>query len=305
MMARDRELPAPFAALNNWGMPLVPLVLSTLVPLFVVLWVADVGHLADLYAIGVVGAVAINLGSCCTNRDIALGKFERAGMALLSMLMIGIWITIAIEKPHALIFAMTIMGAGMAARWTVRNRSQIRSWVLAPVQNPLLTPATIAPSVTPPLQPRSKTEPTRPRAESKPPVRRIMVATGGSVELFLYALNHAKAQNAELFVLFIRHLAIATMGSSNDPDAALDPEAVDLFGYAATQAAEAGMPVHCLYALAWDVADAILDFAVTYGVDELVLGASKRGALWHTMKGDVIQGVAEYLPERINLLIHA
>jgi hypothetical protein len=45
--------------------------------------------------------------------------------------------------------------------------------------------------------------------------------------------------------------------------------------------------------------------AVTYGVDLLILGAPQRGRLWRLMKGDVIQEVAQYLPERITLLIHA
>ena len=45
--------------------------------------------------------------------------------------------------------------------------------------------------------------------------------------------------------------------------------------------------------------------AVTHGVDTLILGATQRGALWHAMKGDVLQEVAKYLPERIDLVIHA
>ena len=45
--------------------------------------------------------------------------------------------------------------------------------------------------------------------------------------------------------------------------------------------------------------------AVTHGADQLLLGSTKRGALWKAMKGDVIQAVAEQLPEGIDLLIHA
>ena len=45
--------------------------------------------------------------------------------------------------------------------------------------------------------------------------------------------------------------------------------------------------------------------AVTHGADLLLLGTTRRGTLWKAMKGDVIQAVAEQLPERIGLLIHA
>ena len=50
---------------------------------------------------------------------------------------------------------------------------------------------------------------------------------------------------------------------------------------------------------AWrrDIPDAILDMAVTHGADMLLLGTTRRGTLWKAMKGDVIQAVAEQLPE--------
>ena len=132
-----------------------------------------------------------------------------------------------------------------------------------------------------------------------------MVATRGNLELFRYALEAARTQHAELMILFVRHLAIATMGTSNVADIEADEEAKSFLAQASQEAEAAAVPARCLYAIAWDVGDAILDFAVTYGVDELVLGTSRRGALWQTMKGDVIRQVAEYLPERISLLIHA
>ena len=57
MMARDKELPGQFGGLNRWGMPVLPLLIGTVVPLATVLLAPDVGVLAELYAIGVVGAM--------------------------------------------------------------------------------------------------------------------------------------------------------------------------------------------------------------------------------------------------------
>jgi nucleotide-binding universal stress UspA family protein len=45
--------------------------------------------------------------------------------------------------------------------------------------------------------------------------------------------------------------------------------------------------------------------ALTHGADLLLLGTTRRGTLWRAMKGDVIQAVAEQLPESVGLLIHA
>lgn len=301
MMARDRELPPVFGAINTWGMPVAPLAFATVLPVLIVIVVPDVGELADLYAIGVVGAVAINLGTCSTNFGIPLGRVERVGMLALAALMIVIWLTIAYEKPHALLFAMTIMGAGLLVRFAVHKRAAIRRWMLAPTPFPLQV------ELARPLLPSFAGR--QPMA-SKPDLRtvkhrRIMIATRGNLKLLRFGLDEAKAKQAELLVLFVRHVAVPTLGSAAAADGRSDPEAVALFEQARQECAAAGVPLFCLYSIAYDVPDAILDFAVTHGVDTLILGASQRGALWHAMKGDVIQQVAQYLPDPVSLLIHA
>jgi nucleotide-binding universal stress UspA family protein len=134
---------------------------------------------------------------------------------------------------------------------------------------------------------------------------RVMVATHGNMKLFRFALAEAKAKQAELFALFVRHIAVPTMGPANVADVKADAEALAVLQQIEAEATAASVRVHSLYAVAYDVPEAILEFAATHSIDILILGASQRGALWHAMKGDVISQVAEYLPERINLLIHA
>jgi nucleotide-binding universal stress UspA family protein len=70
-------------------------------------------------------------------------------------------------------------------------------------------------------------------------------------------------------------------------------------------AKEKDVPVIPIYDSGISAADAILDHAVTLGVECLIMGISKRGALWRAFKGDVLQDVMEILPEQITLLIHA
>ena len=62
MLARDQEMPKPFARLNPHGVPLLPLVAAVALPLFLVALSDDLDALADMYAIGVVGAITVNLG---------------------------------------------------------------------------------------------------------------------------------------------------------------------------------------------------------------------------------------------------
>jgi nucleotide-binding universal stress UspA family protein len=311
MMSRDGELPPAFGGLNQWGMPVLPLVIGTLVPFVVVLAVPDVADLADLYAIGVIGAVAVNLGTCSTNFALAMRRWERAGMMALAALMLVIWATIAWEKPWAFVFAMSIMAARLAGRWVSRNRERIREWMLTPVPHAWQLPPVSPPPVSaPPVPPAEVLAPVSPPVSPAPPAAyasaaRLMVATRGNPKLLHFALAEAKARRAELLVLFVRQLAVIPMGSAGVPDAGQDAEAQALFRDCQAAADAAGVPVRFLYVEASDIAEAILDLAVTHGVDCLILGASQRGTLWRTMKGDVIQQVAQYLPERTALLIHA
>ncbi len=287
MMARDRELPQSFAGLNKWGMPLIPLAVSVLVPLVTVIAVPDVGNLADLYAIGVVGAVAVNLGSCVTTLSLPLKKWERTIMTFLAVLMTAVWITIAYEKPHALVFALGIVATGLTARWLTHHREAIGGTVTSVVGR-IIDMTSSSTSI-----------------EAVSHSTRFLVATQGSPKLVAFSLEQAKSFHAEVLFLYVRHIAIPMIGPAHKPDIANDPDAQKAAQYIQEQAATAGVPIRFLYTVADNIAETIVDFAVTYGVNQVIIGTTKRGALWRTMKGDVIQGVAQHLPDRTQLLIHA
>ena len=287
MMARDRELPNMFSGLNKWGMPLVPLVVAVVLPLITVIAVADVTQLGDLYAIGVVGAVAVNLGSCVTTADLPLKKWERALMSALAILMIVIWFTIAYEKPHALAFAGVIVVVGLTARLLTHHRKAIGGTVSS-LMGQIIDLKSISTSV-----------------EIHASLTRYLVATQGSPKLIAFSLEQAKSFHAEVLFLFVRHIAIPMIGPAHKPDIANDPDAQRAAKQIQEAGAAAGVPVKFLYTVADNIAETIVDFAVTYGCSQVMIGTTKRGALWRTMKGDVIQGVAQHLPDRTQLIIHA
>ena len=134
---------------------------------------------------------------------------------------------------------------------------------------------------------------------------RIMVPTTGNPRLLDFAMKECLTRQAELDVLFIRHLAVTPMGPTAPPTLAEDDDALSLFDRLREQSTTTGVPLRLLYGVARDIPEAILDMAVTHGADLLLLGTTRRGTLWKAMKGDIIQAVAEQLPERIGLLIHA
>ncbi len=63
-MAQDGDLPPAFRMLNRQGVPWVPLIAAVVLPVVVLESARGLEALGSLYAIGVTGAIGLNLGSC-------------------------------------------------------------------------------------------------------------------------------------------------------------------------------------------------------------------------------------------------
>ncbi|MFM7591534.1 MAG: universal stress protein, partial [Isosphaeraceae bacterium] len=358
MLSRDRELPSSFAFLNKFGMPLIPLVIASVVPTAVVLLFPDVTALSGLYAIGVVGAIGINLATISTNKKMALTKLERNTMRILTVVMLLIEATICQIKPEARGFALITLVVGISARLIAlavnpivklpaNRKSQYISIALVlgaiaaavisftpfgkmlPGWQGNLIDFSIALGLTVALAFLSDWAQHREGVhtglvehhegelpEGLKPVRRkmlfagkykaksrIMVASQGNAELLNYAIRECQAWQAEMQLLFIRHIAVNAIGPIVSITLDEDKAALDLFETVKAQCETAGVPLRLLYGVSRDVPDSILDFAVTHSADMLMLGVTRRGTLWTALKGDVIMSIARNLPESVGLLI--
>ncbi|HEY4281606.1 MAG TPA: universal stress protein UspA, partial [Chthoniobacterales bacterium] len=122
LMARDREIPSIFQQLNKWGVPAIGMVLATIIPVLLVILVKDMAGLADLYAVGVVGAIATNLGATATDRKLSIKRWERGLMFGTFVIMAAIELSLLIDKPNARYFAVTILAVGLILRGLVQER---------------------------------------------------------------------------------------------------------------------------------------------------------------------------------------
>ena len=124
LMSRDRELPEPFEKLNRFGVPNLGLIVATVIPALLVVAVKDVAGLADLYAVGVVGAIATNLGATSTDKKLDLRLWERTLMFCTFIIMATIELSLFVDKPNARLFAATILVFGLILRGLVTERAQ-------------------------------------------------------------------------------------------------------------------------------------------------------------------------------------
>src|SRR3989440_986682 len=112
MMSRDREMPRQFRRLNRHGVPLWPLFIATGLPVFVLLFAASFTALAGLYAIGVVGAITVNVGSCAFNRTKGFTWYDHVLFGITFVILAFVELTLAHTKLDALQFVLAVFIGG-------------------------------------------------------------------------------------------------------------------------------------------------------------------------------------------------
>ncbi len=288
LMSRDREMPAIFQRLNKWGVPSLGLALATIVPMLLVILVKDMAGLADLYAVGVVGAIATNLGATATDRKLSIKAWERTLMFSTFIVMASIEMSLLIDKPNARYFAVTILAVGLVLRGLVQERRMKKE-------------------VRPPLVPeRMDVDLAAPAPESAvgPAIggEAILCAIRGTGRTLDFALREARKTGSRLYLLFVREQAFMT-----EQDARRkwqdDEEASRVFNEAKQKAGD--QPPLFAYAVSPSAAETIVDIAATLGASRLILGAPQRNALINLLRGNVIREVSHSLPEEIDLLVYA
>src|SRR4051794_32955885 len=262
LMARDRELPGIFQRLNKWGVPSAGMLLATIVPMLLVVVVKDMAGLADLYAVGVVGAIATNLGATATDRKLAIKRGERALMIGTFVVMAAIEISLLVDKPNARYFAVTILAVGLILRGLVQERRARQE-----------ADAVVIPN---------GHEPT-PAVTDFTANHITLCAVRTKGRTLDFALREAKETGRRLYLLFVREQRFMT-----DEDRRRkwpqDDEAREVFSAAQKHAGEQ-QPQFC-YAVSGSAAETIVDVAATLGASRLVLGAPGRNALMNILHGN-------------------
>jgi amino acid transporter/nucleotide-binding universal stress UspA family protein len=287
-MSGDNELPRSFTRLNRNGVPTIPLVVSVALPVLVLLIAPGLEALAGLYAIGVVGAIVVDLGSTAFNRALPIGWLPRTVMGATFALLCCVWLTLAHTKPDALFFVTCVLLIGLALRaWSQKHKG------ITTVQ----VPKKVAEMV-------EKLE----AEDFKPTLHeggKILLCLRGITPVLKYAIETAKIRQASLYVLYVREVAVAFGASPSESKARWqdDPEAALIMKTAQTVGEHAGVKVIPVYAVAEKAGTAIADVAATLGVDELFIGASGHTALAHLLHGSVVQQVVKNLPDDIAVVI--
>jgi hypothetical protein len=246
--------------------------------------------LADLYAVGVVGAIATNLGASSTDPKLKLGIWERTLMFITFLIMLAIEISLFWDKPSARVFAGGVLLIGLILRGLAAEYSKRQSIAKAAS----LAAAAGVHAPTPATTFTYKMD----EISGSP----IMCAIRGVGKTLDFALDLSKQTHRPLYLLFIRTLPVLTEQDYRRRWQE-DEEARAIFEAAKGRAA--GHPVFPCYAVSDAVSHTIVDITATMGASYLILGAPERRGLVNLLRGDIIRDISDNLPDDIQLMVLA
>ncbi len=283
LMSKDKELPPVFSNLNRYGMPWFGLFIATLVPILVLCLEHDVTRLAALYAIGVVGAITINLAACCTNLNLSIKKYERVILGTAALVMIFVELTIIYEKHNAVLFALSVLLVGLAARSTGR-------WIEA---RRVVVPEILGINVL-----------TLEEARDLMPLysgSTLVAIKAVSPSLVEEAVTHVKGKGEKtVYTLFVEE---KPPGWAYPTEVEPSRESVKILNEAVQEFEKRGITAIPLWNLGDDPGGLIVKTSKELGLDTVMIGSTKRGALERLLRGEVLKTISEQLPEDKHLVI--
>lgn len=311
LMARDQEMPPIFAKLNPFGVPNAGLLFAIVIPAGLVIAVSDMSGLADLYAVGVVGAIATNLGATSTDRKLKLKGVERGIMFVTFLIMAAIEFSLFVDKPNARIFAFTVLAIGLILRGLAKESAErkrkvaddaaMEAAILAVEKAAMERPSASVPSPTPA---GASSHPVSLHSPPQPVVRTyagpMLTAVRGLGRTLDFALKEAQENGQPLYVLFVREQAVIAPADRRRKWTD-DKQAREIFESLRDKGL--GETIIPCYAVSDAPAHTIADLASTIGAERVLLGAPQRSTIIHMLRGNIIREVAALLPDDIHLLV--
>lgn len=280
VMSRDGEMPEAFQSLTPFGVPRYPLLLTVIATSVILLFVHDIVALANLYAVGFVGAIATNLWANASDKTLPMTKTERILMWGTFVVLIAIEITLFITKPEARRFAISIMTIGLLLRMLVVEHRQ-RQWAAKKVT---LRHASLY------------------TGDTETPLHHgaILCAIRTTGKTLDFAIQEARQYHQPLYILFIREQKIITPEDKNriwlD-----DEEACHIFDFAKDNGQ--GIDMKFFYEVSDAPVHTILQVSRELKISRLILGRPRHSVMLQFLRGNIVQEISEVLPSEIDLVV--
>lgn len=305
-LARQDFFPAFVTARNRrFGTPHWAIAIATVVPVLVVIGTAgNLTILGEMYAFGLLGAFVLSsLGLDVIRwRDGQRGVYFWIGVFTTAMVLVS-WSVNLVTKQLATLFGGGLTAVGMAiAIGAQQKRFHDILYRLPFVRRRTAERIIEAHEVTeavPELISLTDAEDLR----QLYPSTTLVALRGPNALLVSEAIKRERGRGGTtIYALYVEERPGLFVGSAaNQPD----PEGRETLLFAARVAQSEGATLLPVWTISYSAAEGIARAARELGVDTVMMGVSRRGAIYHLLRGHVINGLIRQLPPSCHLLLHS
>jgi nucleotide-binding universal stress UspA family protein len=285
---------------RRYGTPWLSIAISAVVPMVVVVGTrGQVAALGDLYAFCLLGTLMLSSLSIDVLEwrehgnpfGFLMGSFTTAALLLA-------WVVNVLHKPHVL-----LSGGALVATLVCLALLYRTGWLGRPSGTPLPASFEEAEEIAA-RAPESAKLLTLAEAVDLAPLERspIMVALRGVNEALLEdaALLARGLGEQNVYVVYVDEVPGLFLGNDVAPSDEAQEVLSKAYEILETRHRLLALPI---WRLSSDSASAIAEAAKELGVRTLMVGTTRRGAIWHLLRGNILKGLVKALPGETRLLI--
>ena len=304
-LANGGFLPQPVTWRNGrFGTPHIAIGIATLIPIVVVILTgAELGVLGDLYVFGLLGAFVMS----SSGLDLLRWRMQQRGVGfwigvLTTLMVVVAWLVNIIEKQHATLFGGILVAIGM----TISVASQqgrfsdifYRIPFVARLTQKRISEAERETEAIPNLISLGEASEIVPLY----PSRTLIAVRGRNLRLIDEAIAREKGWGGKaVYALYVEERAGLFVGTERqDPN----EEGVATLRFASKAAQRQGFELIPVWTVSYNAAEAIARAAEVLEVDTVVMGVSRRSAVYHLLRGHVVNGLTRRLPSSCHLLLY-
>jgi amino acid transporter len=304
-LAQQGFLPRPILARNRtYGTPHVAIAITTIVPIAVVLFTqGQMVVLGDMYAFGLLGAFVLS----SIGLDVIRWRLHRRGPSfyfgiLTSLMVLVAWSVNLFAKPLATIFGGGVTFIGMAVALGMRE-----GWLTEAVYRVGYI-GKLAAAATAEAERRAEEGAVdivsiAQAAELRPlfPSHTLVAVRGKASTLIREACNRVKGRGERaLYCVYVEE--VPGLFLSNEPPEP-NPDGIAALRHGWEEARKLDIELIPIWALSHNAAEAIGRAVEALDVDGVIVGVTRRNALYRMLRGQVVKGLARRLPKTCHLIL--
>lgn len=304
-LAQQGFLPRPILARNRtFGTPHIAIAITTAVPVAVV--VATQAHmviLGDMYAFGLLGAFVLS----SVGLDVIRWRLHRRGPSfylgvLTSIMLIVAWCVNLFAKPIATLFGGSVTLVGMSIALGMRE-----GWLTELVYRVgfvgRLAARAVAEAERRAEEGQVEIISLAQAVELRPlfPSHTLVAVRGKAPTLIREAVNRVRGREERaVYCVYVEELPGLFL-SNEPPDP--NPDGVSSLRHSYEEARRLGVELIPIWMISHNAAEAIARAAEALDVDGVMVGVSRRNALYRLLRGQVVKGLARKLPKSCHLIL--